>query len=154
MQWCIDANAAWTPSTARDALELMKSIDQRIYMIEQPFPVVIDASEEEEWKEIKDCVEREGSLVFADESMSDASDVDKLKPFVHGLNVKLEKAGGIRGALAAMEHARGQQLKIWTGIMLTSVLCTNTAAQVHRTFSLLAEVGAVVITILKHWLRL
>lgn len=50
--------------------------------------------------------------MFADESVSTADDIVKMKPFVHGVNIKLEKAGGIRGALEAIQVAKEHGLMV------------------------------------------
>jgi L-alanine-DL-glutamate epimerase-like enolase superfamily enzyme len=44
--------------------------------------------------------------------MVTAGDVDKLAPIVHGVNVKLEKAGGLRGALHAIDRAKQRDIKV------------------------------------------
>jgi hypothetical protein len=68
-------------------------------MLEQPFPVDFLADEAtvestRQWRELKDVYFTElGVLLFADESVSTADDVAQLVPYVHGVNIKLEKAG-------------------------------------------------------------
>ena len=47
--------------------------------------------------------------------------------YVHGVNVKMEKAGGIRGALKAIDKARELGLQVWVGVMVASSLNSNAA---------------------------
>jgi L-alanine-DL-glutamate epimerase-like enolase superfamily enzyme len=61
---------------------------------------------------VKAAYESHGILVFADESVSTAADIEKLWTIIHGINVKLEKAGGIRGALQVVTAAKVHKLKV------------------------------------------
>lgn len=45
-----------------------------------------------------------------------------------GVNIKLEKTGGIREALRAIHLAKEHNLKIWIGMMVASGLSSNIAA--------------------------
>lgn len=51
------------------------------------------------------------------DSVSDHHDVSALAPLVHGVNIKLEKAGGLRAAIKTLAAARSQQppLRVWIG---------------------------------------
>lgn len=44
---------------------------------------------------------------------------------MHGVNVKMEKAGGIRGALIAANKAHELGLQVWIGVMVGSSLNSN-----------------------------
>ncbi|KAL0482323.1 enolase [Acrasis kona] len=136
--WSVDANASWTPSSCLDFLFRLKSelpeFLPMLYMIEQPFPVDIVMSSQisndilQSWSHVKDVYESEGILIFADESISTSAQVPLVSKFVHGVNVKLEKAGGIRGALLAILTAREYGLETWFGCMVSSKLsCTCSA---------------------------
>lgn len=70
-----------------------------------------------------------GIDIYADESMRTYNDVESLKPLVDGVNIKMEKAGGYRGALLAITHARAAGLKVWLGSMVGSHLNSNATAQ-------------------------
>jgi L-alanine-DL-glutamate epimerase-like enolase superfamily enzyme len=100
-------------------------------MIEQPFGVdfLKDGStsveEQAEWQRLKSLYNAEGVCWFADESVSTYHDIERLRTFVDGYNVKLEKAGGIRGALLAMHTALALKLKVWSGMMVGSVLASS-----------------------------
>jgi len=133
-KWSIDANAAWTPTIALQFLEtLVPKYGNHIYMLEQPFSVDFTKrpqQEKDEWKKVKHAYADKGILVFGDESVSTAVDVEMLQEYVHGVNVKLEKAGGIRGALSVVKQAQKYNLKIWIGCMVSSRLGTMTAAHI------------------------
>ena len=70
-----------------------------------------------------------GVLLYADESVRNAEDVVALSPYVHGVNLKMEKAGGIRALLCAAVKARELGLRIWLGCMVGSAL--NSTATAH-----------------------
>jgi L-alanine-DL-glutamate epimerase-like enolase superfamily enzyme len=128
----IDANAAWTPKNALEFFDQIsvpenKDIKDMIYMIEQPFPVEI-ANIEKEWEAVKNKYNGIGILVYADESVSTSSDVHQLAPFCNGVNIKLEKAGGIREALNIIRKCKLNGMLIWIGMMVGSILNTNTGA--------------------------
>ncbi len=60
--------------------------------------------------------------VVADESVRSARDVFRLAGKVDGVNLKLAKTGGIRGALAAIAAARAAEMKVMVGCMVESSL--------------------------------
>jgi len=107
-------------------------------MIEQPFPYdFIKSDNAIEWKEIKTLYENNGILIFADESVRGAQDIKTLKDFVSGVNIKLEKAGGLRAAVTAIFAAKELKLKVWLGMMVGSHLSASTVAHL----SYLADFG-------------
>jgi L-alanine-DL-glutamate epimerase-like enolase superfamily enzyme len=134
-KWAIDANSAWTPDVAlrflRQVKELVPEFLPMLYMIEQPFPVelLLQTSPEDtlgqQWIEVKKEYERTNIYIFGDESVSTVEQVPKIMPYVHGVNIKLEKAGGIRGALKTILAAKERGLKVLLGSMVsTSLSCT------------------------------
>ena len=95
----VDANAAWT---ARQALELIPAMAELgVELVEQPLAVDDVAG----MRELK----RAGLPIpiVADESVKAPSDIVRLADAVDGVNIKLMKTGGIRGALAARDRAPG-----------------------------------------------
>jgi L-Ala-D/L-Glu epimerase len=64
-----------------------------------------------------------------DEDSKDAGDLPALAGCVDGINVKLVKCGGIRGALAMIHTARALGLKIMLGCMVESAILSTAAAQ-------------------------
>jgi L-alanine-DL-glutamate epimerase-like enolase superfamily enzyme len=115
----IDANEAWTPETAVALLGEMTKHD--IEFCEQPIP----AGTPERLRWIR---ERSPIPIVTDEDSKDASDLPALLGCVDGINVKLVKCGGIRGALAMIHTARAMGFKIMLGCMVESQILTTAAA--------------------------
>jgi len=132
--WSIDANSAWN---AEVTLEFLQAVQTRLpeflkyfYMAEQPFPLekVEIFKHDAQWKLAKEEYEKQGVYIFADESVSRADSIPIIKDYIHGVNIKLEKAGGIRGGLKAYLVAKEFNLKIWLGCMVSTRLsCTCSA---------------------------
>ena len=99
-------------------------------MIEQPFPIkFIDIKKNiEGWKKIKNLVEKNNMLSYADESASTLESIEPLKEIISGVNIKLEKCGGIRNGIKCEEKAKSLNLKIWIGCMVGSSILMNMAA--------------------------
>eukprot|EP01132_Coremiostelium_polycephalum_P011878 gene11878-14529_t len=141
----VDANSSWNPKIAMDYLQYLKQYKELISMVEQPFPIEItkfgkkDDPEYIDWINVKKEYEKEGLLIFADESVANQKDLDNLIDLVHGVNVKLEKAGGIRPALKTILKAKELGLKIWVGCMVASKL--NVSAAAHLLVCLSEEGG-------------
>lgn len=109
----VDANEAWTPDEALKHIEWMAT--QGVELVEQPLP----AADVEGAKWLR---QRSPLPLVADEALMMASDVPRLAEGYHGINVKLQKCGGIREALRIIETARACGLKIMLGCMVeTSV---------------------------------
>ena len=176
----IDANAAWSPEGSVAFIDLMKTatdsspegrfLKRAIKLLEQPFPTSLvqscaDALEAHpnggwvessevlsKWAALKGQFEEVGVLVFADESATVLKDLPTLCPFIHGVNIKLEKCGGILSAFhichavldksgsnataadATVSHPPsivdlGKLRFAWIGTMVSSRLGCNGAAQ-------------------------
>jgi L-alanine-DL-glutamate epimerase-like enolase superfamily enzyme len=115
----IDANEAWTPEEAVEMLDELSRYD--IEFCEQPIP----AGTPERLRWIR---ERSSIPLVADEDAKDASDLAALAGCVDGVNVKLVKCGGIRGALAMIHTARALGLKVMLGCMVESAILATAAA--------------------------
>lgn len=119
----VDANEAFSPEEAPDVVRELKSIG--VAMIEQPVP----ASEGPD--ALRSATEAADPIpIIADESAIDASDVPKLSGNVGGVNVKLAKCGGIRGALAMIHTARAHGMRVMLGCMVETSLGIAAAIQV------------------------
>jgi L-alanine-DL-glutamate epimerase-like enolase superfamily enzyme len=116
----VDANEAWTPEESVAKLALLEGCD--VEFCEQPIP----AGTPERLRWIR---ERSRVQIVADEDAKDAHDLPALAGCVDGVNIKLVKCGGIRGALAAIATARALDLKIMLGCMVESAILTTAAAQ-------------------------
>jgi L-alanine-DL-glutamate epimerase-like enolase superfamily enzyme len=116
----VDANEAW-----RDAPEAVAMIDwlagMGVVLVEQPCPAA-DA-------DLARAVRRRSRLpVFADEAVLSAADVPSLKDAYDGINVKVQKAGGLRPALRTIEAARAAGLLVMIGCMVETSLGITAAA--------------------------
>ncbi|QRK08998.1 dipeptide epimerase [Archangium violaceum] len=109
----VDANEAWSPEEALKHIEWLAT--QGVELVEQPLP----AADVEGAKWLR---QRSPLPLVADEALMMASDVPRLAEGYHGINVKLQKCGGIREALRIIETARSCGLKVMLGCMVeTSV---------------------------------
>ncbi len=115
----VDANEGWTPEQTVDLLGQMAR--HEIEFCEQPIP----AGSPEKLRWIR---ERVPVPIVTDEDSLDASDLPALLGCVDGINVKLVKCGGIRGALAMIHTARALGFKIMLGCMVESQVLTTAAA--------------------------
>lgn len=99
----------------RIALEALVSVlpAERIALIEQPLPASSDGP-------LSDYA----SLIplYADESFHGPADIGRVKGLYRGVNVKLEKSGGLTAALAAVDAARRAGLSVMIGSMVGSSL--------------------------------
>lgn len=107
----VDANEGWNEAVlprmlaacARAAIEL----------VEQPLP----ASSDDALRDIDRKV-----VICADESAHDVEGLEKLIGKYDAINIKLDKTGGLTGALELAHAARDQDLKIMVGCMLATSL--------------------------------
>jgi L-alanine-DL-glutamate epimerase-like enolase superfamily enzyme len=113
----VDANEGWkTKEAALEHIEWLAK-DGRVELVEQPLPATAPARD---WIWLK---ERSPLPIFADESYHLASDVQHVAAWVHGVNVKLVKTGGITAGFEALKAARAVGLKTMLGCMIeTSIL--------------------------------
>jgi L-alanine-DL-glutamate epimerase-like enolase superfamily enzyme len=115
----VDANEGWTPESAVAILGELARYD--IEFCEQPIP----AGTPERLRWIR---ERSPIPIVTDEDSCTANDLLALAGCVDGVNVKLAKTGGIRGAIAMIHTARALGLKIMLGCLVESQICTTAAA--------------------------
>lgn len=115
----IDANEGWD---VEDAVWILRSLEPyEIEFCEQPIP----AGHPEQLRAIR---ERVATPIVADEDALVASDLPRLYGCIDGVNVKLAKTGGIRGALAMIHTARAMGLKVMLGCMVESAIAATAAA--------------------------
>jgi L-alanine-DL-glutamate epimerase-like enolase superfamily enzyme len=115
----VDANEGWT-----DKEEAIRKINwletQGVEYVEQPMP----AHMVEETRYVRGKVHLP---IYADEACTDVTMIPKLVDAYDGINVKLDKAGGILESLRWIEVARAMKMKVMLGCMVSSS-CTVTAA--------------------------
>jgi len=124
-KWSVDLNSDFNePDLCLKLInEVLVKYADKIYMVEQPFPVKVDNWSI--WKSVKEACESKGMLLFADESVSTVESIEPIKNIVSGINIKLEKCGGHRAALKCIQKANELGLKVWIGAMVGSSLLTN-----------------------------
>jgi L-alanine-DL-glutamate epimerase-like enolase superfamily enzyme len=115
----IDANEGWDAETAVAILRELERYE--IEFCEQPIP----AGRPDLLRAIR---ERVSIPIVTDEDSLTARDLPALYGCVDGVNVKLAKTGGIRGALAMIHTARALELKVMLGCMVESAIAATAAA--------------------------
>ena len=94
----VDANEGWKDKeTAIRRLEWLAT--KGVELVEQPMPAAL--VEEQAWLKARSPLP-----LFADESCLRATDIPKIAAAYHGVNVKVDKAGGLREALRMIHVAR------------------------------------------------
>ena len=122
----VDANEGW--KSREEALEMIDWMaGQGVELVEQPLPA--DRLEDYGW--LKDRVK---VPVFADESLVRPSDLPRIAPYVHGVNVKLMKCGGVQEAVRLAGLARALGLRLMIGCMIESSLGISAGAAVASLF--------------------
>ncbi len=107
----IDANEAWTMDQLIHVADDLAGLG--VEMIEQPLPAGKDEALAGYRCPLPLC---------ADESCHTADDVDRLADRYDMVNIKLDKAGGLTGALALRRAARKRGLRVMVGCMVSTSL--------------------------------
>ncbi|MDE2482228.1 MAG: dipeptide epimerase [bacterium] len=115
----IDANEGWD---VEGAVTILRELERyEIEFCEQPIP----AGSPDGLRAVR---ERVNVPIVTDEDSLVASDLPRLLGCVDGINVKLAKTGGIRGALAMIHTARALGMKVMLGCMVESAIAASAAA--------------------------
>ncbi|WP_210412714.1 N-acetyl-D-Glu racemase DgcA [Luteimonas granuli] len=117
----VDPNESWT-------LDLLQSLqpvlaEARIDLVEQPLP----AGEDDALLGFTSV-----ARLCADESCHTAADLPRLRGRYQVVNIKLDKTGGLTGALELLDEARAQGFGIMVGCMISSSLAIAPAWHVAR----------------------
>jgi L-alanine-DL-glutamate epimerase-like enolase superfamily enzyme len=116
----VDANEGW-----KDKEEAVRKINwlekMGVEFIEQPLPA--EMLEEQRW-----IRSRVHIPIFADEACQRASDIPKLRECFDGVNVKLDKSGGMLEAYRMLEIAKSLGMKTMLGCMISSSVTVTAAA--------------------------
>ena len=136
-QVSLDANSSWGPDVTLAFLAYLaqkeESFRRYVLMVEQPFDISYvpgtDAELDAKWQSVRQQFVALGVDLYGDESVSDATDVALLANSVTGVNIKLEKVGGLREAIRTIRFAREKGLKVWIVEMVVSALGNSVAAQ-------------------------
>jgi L-Ala-D/L-Glu epimerase len=107
----VDANESWGGLDI--AAEAAALAEFGVEMVEQPVADGADAQ----------LASVQSPLpIFADEGCHSAADVARLSPYYDGINIKLDKAGGLTEAMKMADAADAAGKKIMTGCMLSTSL--------------------------------
>jgi L-Ala-D/L-Glu epimerase len=116
----VDANEGWKDKEL--ALRRIKWLEtQNVELIEQPLPAAM--LDEQRWLH-----SRVSMPIFADESCLRPADIPKIADAYDGINVKVDKAGGLLAALRMIDAARAHGLKVMLGCMVSSSVAITAAA--------------------------
>lgn len=117
----VDANEGWSVDDYGFLAPRLAALG--VDLIEQPFPAGEDA--------VLVGLERPVP-VCADESCHDAGTLAALKGLYDAVNIKLDKTGGLTGALALREQARAQGFSVMVGCMVATSLAMAPAMLVAQ----------------------
>lgn len=117
----IDANQSLSKETLPDFVRQLKALD--VTMLEQPVPLGEDGFLEGFNSPIP---------LYADESINNRSALRDVTQRYAGINIKLDKTGGITEALALLNEARKANLGIMIGNMLGTSLAMAPAMLLAR----------------------
>jgi L-alanine-DL-glutamate epimerase-like enolase superfamily enzyme len=116
----VDANEGW-----KDKEEAVRKINwlekMGVEFIEQPLPA--EMIEETRWVRGRVHIP-----IIADEACQRASDIPKLKDAFDGVNVKLDKSGGMLEAHRMIQIAKALGMKTMLGCMVSSSVTVTAAA--------------------------
>ena len=116
----VDANEGW-----KDKEEAVRKINwlekMGVQFIEQPLPA--EMIEETRWVRSRVHIP-----IIADEACQRASDIPKLKDAFDGVNVKLDKSGGVLEAYRMIQIAKALGMKTMLGCMVSSSVTVTAAA--------------------------
>jgi L-Ala-D/L-Glu epimerase len=130
----VDANESWAGLDIVAEAAALAALG--VEMIEQPVPVGQDALMEKyrspelvegrlsakrssTGSELRSCL---AIPMIADESCQSAADIEICALYYDGINIKLDKAGGLTEALAMRREAEARGLKVMVGCMLSTSL--------------------------------
>ncbi len=119
--FCVDANQAWT--TATESISRINRLKERgCLFVEQPMPVSMAG-------EYEYLYHHTSLPIILDESVQGLQDVEKVKGYCHGINIKLLKCGGLEPAVAMARQANKAGLKVLIGCMSESTCGAMAALQ-------------------------
>ncbi len=116
----VDANEGWkTKEVALRKLHTMAG--QGVELCEQPLPA--DQVAEAKWLKARSPIP-----IFADEACLRLTDIPRIAETCHGVNIKLDKCGGVFEAHKMIAAARAHGLKVMLGCMISSSVSIAAAA--------------------------
>jgi L-alanine-DL-glutamate epimerase-like enolase superfamily enzyme len=118
----VDANEAWTLRTASTLLPLMER--HEVELIEQPFP-------RDSHEDMAALTKRSSVPIVADEMVQGPIDVEIIgrHGLAHGINIKLQKVGGLTTGARMAKRAKEYGLKVMVGCFIESGVGIAAASQ-------------------------
>jgi len=117
----IDANEGWTKDEAAKKIEWLAA--QNVELIEQPLA-------KENLSDMEWLHNRSTLPIFADENVTVFDDISSVAGCFDGINIKLDKCGGLVEALRMISRAKYLNLKTMLGCMVQSSIGISAAAQI------------------------
>lgn len=114
----VDANEGWSLEDLRSLLPQMKELG--VCLIEQPLP----AESDDGLRELDSPIP-----FYADESVHSVKDLPSLEGKYQGVNIKLDKSGGLTAAKTLKQEARAAGFDIMIGCMVCTSLSIRPALQ-------------------------
>ncbi len=124
----VDVNEGWNDSILEAMLPVLS--ETQVLLLEQPLPADRDSVL---------LTLRVPCPVFADESSHDIKSLPALKGKYQGINIKLDKAGGLAAALELRQRAMAAKLQIMVGCMVGSSLCIAPAVLLAQGENVIAD---------------
>ena len=116
----VDANEGW--KSKEEALDKIKWLStQNVELIEQPMP----ASQIDDIRWLR---ERAGIPIIADEALDSPDRLEEIARVYDGVNVKVQKIGGLYKSKKVIEEAHRLGLKVMLGCMIESSIGITAAA--------------------------
>jgi L-alanine-DL-glutamate epimerase-like enolase superfamily enzyme len=116
----VDANEGW--KTKEEAVRKINWLEsQGVEFVEQPMPAAM--LEETRWVRSRVHIP-----ILADEACLHPADIPKLANAYDGVNIKLDKAGGILEGMRMIQIARSLKMKVQLGCMISSSVSITAAA--------------------------
>ncbi len=108
----VDANGGWSCERAEEMIFYLHRLG--VCIIEQP----TDEQHVHDWPHLKG--KTEGVELIQDEGLNTIEDYRKYSEFFDGVNIKMEKSGGILEAIRIAREARQDNKKVMLGCMVQS----------------------------------
>lgn len=108
----VDVNGAWSCAKAEEMIFHLSR--KGVKIIEQP----TDIQYVQEWKHLKG--KAEDVELILDEGLNTAEDYTDCAEYIDGVNIKMEKCGGILEAVKIADLARADEKKVMLGCMVES----------------------------------
>ncbi len=119
-KFSVDANGGWSLAEAQQMSHWLA--EQGVTYLEQPLAEGQEAL-------LPELYRQSPLPIFVDESCFTSRDIPLLADRVHGINIKLMKAGGLGEALRMVHTAKAHGLQIMFGCYSDSALANTAAAQ-------------------------